>query len=129
MEKREILAAFDGKFSPRSVQWKDGAWRIHGKYVDIEPLPDGNWDVYVHNRENPAEGLGNRRVKHILNLFSRQGARPHPMDGEGYVRSTLEQIKPVALAHRAFLGIPKKVEYTPESLAERRKRMEKFNDV
>ena len=116
MTKQEIFDAFDGKLSRKNITKVDGEWRLHGKDVEIEYLGDGLWDVYVCNRKDMYSGLGQRRVRNVLRLFSPTPASVTELTGEGFVQGRLEDIKPVILEHRAFLGIRKKREVTGDHM-------------
>ncbi len=116
MNKQQIFDAFDGQLSKKAIIQADGVWRIKGKDVEIEYLGDGIWDVYICNRQNMANGVGQRRVNNVLKLFKPTPAAVTELTGEAFVQGRLEDIKPVILSHRAFLGIRKKREVVADQV-------------
>jgi hypothetical protein len=123
MNKQQIFDAFDGKLSKTCIKQVDGQWRIIGRDVEIEYMGDDCWDFYVRNIENIAAGIGTGRVNNVLAKFSSVGTPVAKLNGEGYTQGSLQQIKSVVLANRAFFGIPKKRELSEEQLENMRKNL------
>ncbi len=114
MNKQEIFDAFDQKISKTAIVEQDGVFRIVGKDIEIEPIDNGMWDIWVHNRKDLQKGVGTGRVNNIL---ARLGLATEPwtrLNGEAHTCAPLEVVKPALLDNLAYLGIRRKRVVTPE---------------
>ena len=120
--KQHIFDSFEGFFSKTVIKFINDEWRLVGKFGQIVPLEDGNWDLFI-GPDSTQRSL-TRRLS-----FLPQEWDFHKLDGEAWVQVPLEAIKSRSALVARVLGIrrKRKVTLTEEQLEVLRKRMRGFN--
>ena len=106
MTKQEIFDAFQGEISKTAIIQKDGAWRIVGKWCEIERV--GNlWDIFICNPGDMTKGLGQRKVNNIIDRLKIPPTNGtfRILNGEAYTQ--VQDIN-LILQNLSLLGIRRK---------------------
>ena len=99
--KQHIFDSFEGFFSKTAIKFIDDEWRLVGKFGQIVPLDDGNWDLFV------GPDLSVRKLHSVMDKLQRAG-QFRELDGEAYTQVTLEALLPLCADFHRHLGIRKK---------------------
>jgi len=129
ISRQHIFDSFDGYFSKKAIQLFDadenwhGEWRLVGKFGQIVPLEDGNWDLFI-GPDSTQRSL-TRRLS-----FLPQEWPFHKLDGEAWVQVPLEGIKSRSALVARVLGIrrKRKVTLTEEQLEVLRERAKGWHE-
>jgi len=86
MDKKQIFDAFDGYFSKKGIITIDGENRLVGKYAQLAPLDNGEWDLWI------GWNLSNRSLNAKLGLLPSTWDF-HVLNGEAWVQLPLDDFK------------------------------------
>ena len=125
MNKKDIFDAFNGEISKKAIIQKDGAWRIVGKWCEIERVGD-LWDIFICNPDNMTDGLGQRKVHNIIDRLKIPPINGtfRILNGEAYTQvSDINLI----LSNLSLLGIRRKRRLSEKTRHEHAERLKKFH--
>jgi len=111
--KQHIFDALDGYFSKVGIKLVDGEWRLVGKWCEIVPLEDGNWDIWFHNVQDVSKPISRRKLSAIKAKLPRDWA-PVELTEEMWIQVSLAQLIAAAPSLRGACGIQKKQTYSDE---------------
>ena len=111
--KQIIFDSLDGYFSKVGIKLIDDEWRLVGKWCEIVPLEDGNWDIWFHDVRNPSAPLNGNRVNNIKSIIPREWPLIE-LTGEMWVQVPLEELITISPLLRGVCGVRKKQTYSEE---------------
>lgn len=82
MNKQDLIKAFPA-ISPVAIQERDGEYVIVGKFCIVAPLGGDQWDLWLCNPKDLAQGLTTRKLRILLEKL-RLNAAFTVLDGEAY---------------------------------------------
>lgn len=121
MGKTELYEFFDKKISMKAIEWVDYEFMVVGKTARISVDKTGEIDLFICNHKDMSAGLGARALTNRLQAVQSQINRSvTELNGEAYIKT---RDKDVVLRNMRMFGIRKKVEFSAESLENKRKAM------
>ena len=101
MTKQEIFDSFDGYFSKKGIVTIDDENRLVGKYCQLAPLDNGEWDLWI------GWNLSVRSLNCKLALLPSSWPFVR-LNGEAYVQIPLNDFKSQAPLLQRVLGVRKR---------------------
>jgi len=111
--KQHIFDALDGYFSKVGIKLVDDEYRLVGKWCEIVPLEDGNWDIWFHDVRSPSKPLHGNKVAAILSKLPREWPLVE-LTGEMWVQVSLDELNAVSPSLAGVCGLQKKKVFTDE---------------
>ena len=124
-EKHELLTMLRDEFPKRAVQNVDGEWLVVGKFCQVAPLADGQWDVWLCNPKNLTKGLSTQRINKIIFELGLDASFVTRLDREAIIRPVSTDL---LLTSRVLLGIAKKRQLTEEQMQGLVQRMKQIRE-
>ena len=119
MGKTELYEFFDKKISMKAIEWVDYEFTVVGKTARVTVDETGEIDLFICNHKDMSAGLGVKALRNRLQAAQSQINRSvTELNGEAYIKT---RDKDVVLRNLRMFGIRKKVEFSKESLENKRK--------